>query len=114
MNDVQVCLDAENSTLLGCGFEFCQKAFKPTNKRQRFCSAKCRAAAKYLPLKMFNIETKNARFARLNRDRSLGFDGRYGGPQNLSMLERKVPHRLPCGRVKAVGVVANKFASAGV
>ena len=72
---------------LVCALFDCRREFTPTNQRQRFCSGRCRAAASYLPIKQANEEKrlaalpqKNAEFAAFNRDRSLGFDGRYGGP----------------------------------
>jgi hypothetical protein len=78
------------STLF-CGY--CHQPFQPTNKRQRFCSARHRAAANYLPTKMDNetkrladLPRKNEEFASRNRDRSIGFDGRYGGPENTSYV----------------------------
>src|SRR5437588_517952 len=74
-----------------CALFECRKKFTPTNRRQRFCSGRCRAAASYLPAKRANeakrrmsLPLKNAKFKELNRDRSLGFDGRYGGPANLN------------------------------
>lgn len=63
-----------------CTFLNCRKPFAPTNKRQRFCSARCRSAARYLPLKLATQRRKNARFRARNRDRALGFDGKYSGP----------------------------------
>jgi hypothetical protein len=63
-----------------CTFLECRKPFTPTNRRQRFCSASCRSAARYLPLKAATQLRKNARFQARNRDRALGFDGKYGGP----------------------------------
>jgi hypothetical protein len=69
-----------------CTREGCRETFVPANRRQRFCSDRCRAAAHYLPLKRAKQERKNARLRALNRDRSLGFDGRYGGPANLSYI----------------------------
>jgi hypothetical protein len=68
------------STLFEC--KHCKQAFEPTNKRQRFCSAKCRAAAHYLPTKQSNAKRKEKRFQDRNRAKSLGFDGRYSGPGN--------------------------------
>jgi hypothetical protein len=78
------------STLLECEFSECKKTFQPTNKRQRFCSTKCRAAAKYLPTKLRNREQKLIRFRERNRARALGFDARYGGPRNSSSLGTNV------------------------
>ena len=80
------------STLLGCSR--CEQLFQPTNKRHRFCSAKCRAAANYLPVKLFNRERKNAKFAALNRDRAIGFDGRQSGPENSSQFGDRILPRL--------------------
>jgi hypothetical protein len=77
---LQVCPHIDSSTLLQC--EYCNRSFEPKNKRQRFCEAKCRAAAYYLPILLFNRERKNARFAALSRDKALGFDGCYNGPPN--------------------------------
>jgi hypothetical protein len=88
MHEVVVCPSTSFCTLFGC-----KKPFRPTNKRQRFCSGKCRAASYYLPTKLANavrkeaeylaeLPRKNAEFASRNWHRSLGFDGRYGGPGN--------------------------------
>jgi len=75
----------ELSTLF-CAFSGCQKPFQPTNKRHRCCSDKCRAAAHYLPTKLRVLRRRNTRFRSRNRDRALGFDGRYGGPTNYTYL----------------------------
>jgi len=72
------------SRLLDC--QHCKQPFQPTNKRQRFCSAKCCAAANYLPVKLFNQDRKLARFRIRRRAIALGFDGRSGGPVNSSQL----------------------------
>ena len=68
---------------VSCTFPRCGRPFTPTNRRQRFCSARCRSAARHLPMKLEAQERRNARLRARNRDRSLGFDGRYGGPVNL-------------------------------
>lgn len=82
---LRVSLNMEISTLLECQHQHCKKPFQPTNKRQRFCCAKCRAAAAYLPTKLFNDKR------RLERRRaiSMGFDGRYGGPRNIQGIPAK-------------------------
>ena len=72
------------STLLGC--QHCKQPFQPSNKRQRFCSAKCRAAANYLPVKLLNQDRKLARFRIRRGAIALGFDGRSSGPVNSSQL----------------------------
>src|SRR5438874_231463 len=82
------------STLLECEYCECKQPFQPTNKRQRFCSANCRAAASYLPIKLFNTEVRNAKFAALNRDRAIGFDGRHSGSENSSSLGSRIFPRL--------------------
>jgi hypothetical protein len=85
------------STLLTC--LNCCDEFTPANRRQRFCSGRCRAAAAYLVTKRTNeakrlaaLPQKNADFVGFNRDRSLGFDGRYGGP--TPSWHRPKPRRL--------------------
>jgi hypothetical protein len=65
-----------------CAFLGCQKPFSPSNKRQRFCSGRCRAANSYFPTKQAVQVRKNTEFASRNCFRSLGVDGRYGGPGN--------------------------------
>ncbi len=67
----------------------CKQQFKPTNKRQRFCCANCRAAEHYAPIKLtneerrhFNDERQFAKCLADRRDESMSFDGRGGGPQN--------------------------------
>jgi hypothetical protein len=73
----------ENSTRV-CAFSNCGKPFAPVKRHQRFCSATCRAANHYAPKQQETKERRqkrvNDRFAARNRDRSLSFDGRYGGP----------------------------------
>ena len=73
----------ENSTR-ACAFLDCRKAFTPVTRHQRFCSASCRGKNHYAPQKKETEERRrerrNARFRDRNRDRALGFDGRYGGP----------------------------------
>jgi hypothetical protein len=65
-----------------CAFLGCQKPFSPSNKRQRFCSGRCRAANSYFPTKQDVQVRKNKKFASRNYHNSLGVDGRYGGPGN--------------------------------
>jgi len=72
-----------------CTFSNCGKAFTPTNRRQRFCSPRCRAAGHYAPTKAANFREKLARFRQRRRSVSLGFDGRHGGPVNVNYLGTK-------------------------
>ena len=76
-----------------CALFECSKEFTPTNRRQRFCSGRCRAAASYLLKKRANeakrLKQKNEEFAAFNYDRSLGFDGRYGGPTPTTHRDHK-------------------------
>jgi hypothetical protein len=83
-----------------CTFLKCRRPFTPTNKRQRFCTAKCRAAAHYLPKKIAAQQRKDAAqpqkndlFRARNRDRALGFDSRYTGPDCPAY--RGTPKELP-------------------
>jgi len=39
-------------------------------------------------------DLENAKFAARNRDRALGFDGRYGGSSNLGSNGNKIAARL--------------------
>lgn len=71
------------STLFEC--EHCKQSFQPKNKRQKFCSDHCRAAAHYLPTKLSNAKRKLKRFQDRNRAKSIGFDGRYGGTKNSTV-----------------------------
>jgi hypothetical protein len=67
-----------------CAFLDCGKSFAPVKRYQRFCSASCRGKHHYAPRKKETEERRqerrNARFRDRNRDRSLCFDGHYGGP----------------------------------
>lgn len=67
-----------------CACLDCGKPFTPVKRHQRFCSASCRGKHHYAPQKKETEERRqerqNARYLHLNRDRSLGFDGRCGGP----------------------------------
>jgi hypothetical protein len=74
-----------------CAFENCGAEFNPKSNRQYFCSPRCRRRQRYLPTKRFTQErrsemqaVRNAAFRVLTRDFSLGFDGRHGGPRNVS------------------------------
>ncbi len=74
----EVSPDAKIVTLLAC--EWCGAAFVPVNKRQRFCGVRCRVASHRDPHNRLAAIKKEAVFKARNRDKSLGFDGRYGGP----------------------------------
>jgi hypothetical protein len=78
---------SEISTLF-CGH--CKTPFQPTNKRQRFCKDTCRAAAHYAPTKATNEAKSRENFRRRRRHKSLGFDGRYGGPVNPHLHDKPV------------------------
>lgn len=71
----------------------CSKEFQPKRSSARFCSSKCRQSAYRKTdagkaasqrqgerMKVRYAFRKSQRFARLNRDRSLSFDGRFSGP----------------------------------
>jgi hypothetical protein len=86
---LEVCPDT-TTVLRNC--EKCGVEFKPV-KRQRFCSNGCKQAAyRASPAYQARLYKKrcerwaprNEKFQRRNRARSLGFDGRYGGPLNSS------------------------------
>jgi hypothetical protein len=56
--------------------------FLPSADNHHFCSTKCYQAHRYLPTEIAVQILKNVEFASRNRDKSLGFDGRYGGAEN--------------------------------
>jgi len=84
--------DAENNrNAKGC--EVCKKEFQPKRCTARFCSKRCQQSAhRKTPagqaaahhqgerMKVRRAFRKSQRFARLNRDRALVFDGRFSGP----------------------------------
>jgi hypothetical protein len=75
-----VCPDAEVVTLF-CAF--CKKSFHPANRRQRFCTPKCRVDAHREPQRAKHRRWDAARL----RDKTLEFDGRYVGPiRNMGPL----------------------------
>jgi hypothetical protein len=85
---VECRMEAKNVPLAPLDCQQCKQSFQPTNKRQRFCSGKCRATAYYIPIKQSNAKRKLKRFQDRNRAKSLGFDGRYGGPTNSTADKR--------------------------
>lgn len=74
---------------LGCLACLCGKEFVASRADQKQCSKRCANVAAHRRRdkqraeckKLVNI-ARNASFAYLNRDRSIGFDGRYEGPMN--------------------------------
>jgi hypothetical protein len=78
------------STLLELECQHCKHPFQPTNKRQRFCSAKCRAAASYLPILQVNQERKKKLYAAGRKYKTLEFDGRSGGSNNTAYFDSPV------------------------
>lgn len=79
--ELSVCPEAEVVTLFPCAH--CSKPFTPTNKRQRFCSGKCRVDAFREPQRAKHRRWDAAR----NFYRTMAFDGRVtGSKRNVGPL----------------------------
>lgn len=75
-------MEADKSCVL-CGTDI------PLTKRSgsSFCSRACQKQKSNLARNRANAqkqEARNRNFLHLNRDKAIGFDGRYGGPLNKS------------------------------
>jgi hypothetical protein len=97
-NALDVCPENEIVTLLFCAF--CKQQFQPTNKRQRFCTSKCRVDAHREPHR-----AKRRRWTAARRFyRVMEFDGRITGSlKNVGPLASFEGRSKPCLRNTELG-----------